>query len=429
MLQQSSHSIAVRAVLAALLCGCFAVPAEAQEKRRRPNKKEPAAEAPRIEEYTSPHFLLRTDLPAADAAELLERLETMLGLVSDYWQRPPQGTIECNVVKDASLWTSDLLAPADRALIEGGGGITHTLTVTSRNRKASKAVVFAGADHGTPQHEAVHAYCGQTFHRVGPVWYSEGMAEMGQYWRKNELAVRCDPLVVRYIRQARPRTMLEIVNGKQISGDSWQEYSWRWALCHVLEHNPNYRQRFRALGLGLLNGQEVSFEEVFGPVADEISFEYDFFLQHFDVGYRVDLCVWDWKKKCRGLSASQTRKLEVQAGRGWQSSGCLLNAGQRYAFKTEGKCRYAKDGPEMDADGDAAGRGRLVGVVQDGFELSEPFDLGHEGEFDAPGAGKLFLRCRDDWGQLADNQGKLTLRLSRADAGKNASDGDAADGQ
>jgi hypothetical protein len=31
----------------------------------------------------------------------------------------------------------------------------------------------------------------------------------------------------------------------------------------------------------------------------------------------------------------------------------------------------------------------------------------------APTAGQLFLRCADDWTQLADNEGELTVTISR----------------
>lgn len=63
-------------------------------------------------DYKSPHFLLHTDLSAAEAKELLSRLETMLGLVSTYWGKPPSGVIECYVVKDLANWTDH---PADGA--------------------------------------------------------------------------------------------------------------------------------------------------------------------------------------------------------------------------------------------------------------------------------------------------------------------------
>ena len=60
------------------------------------------------------------------------------------------------------------------------------------------------------------------------------------------------------------------INGNERTGDSWQNYAWRWALCHLLETNPNYTKKFRPLGLGMLMKQPVSFEQTYGDVADQI---------------------------------------------------------------------------------------------------------------------------------------------------------------
>ncbi|HWA97479.1 MAG TPA: hypothetical protein VG713_03275, partial [Pirellulales bacterium] len=136
-----------------------------------------------IGDYRSQHFFMHTDLAPVEAKELLERLETMLELVSGYWGRPARGVIEMYVIKDLKVWPRDKLDPKGVQMVEDGGGVTLTQTLgygNGPNREIvdAKSVVYAGADHGTPQHEAVHAYCGQTFGRTGPVWYSEGMAEM-----------------------------------------------------------------------------------------------------------------------------------------------------------------------------------------------------------------------------------------------------------
>src|SRR5262245_64340692 len=113
-------------------------------------------------DYTSPHFLVHTDLSASDAKELLTRLETMLSLISAYWGKPPSGIIECYVVDDLSNWPEGSIPSADgRAKIEAGAGVTITQRISQGKRFVAKAVVYASADRNTPQHEAVHAYCGQ----------------------------------------------------------------------------------------------------------------------------------------------------------------------------------------------------------------------------------------------------------------------------
>ena len=254
-------------------------------------KKPAADEPPGPRDFRSPNFLLHTDLPKDEADELSKRLETMLTLISKYWGKPNRQPIECFVVRDLSVWPRDVLDPEGLAKIQERAGVTLTQTRVLRGTNevvAAKATVYAVSDRGTPQHEAVHAYCGQNFGRTGPVWYSEGMAEMGQYWRAGESRVNCDPQAVRFIRRSEPKALNAIVNARQITGDSWKNYCWRWALCHLLANNPNYYDRFRPLGLGILMDKpDATFEHVYGSMAKEISFEYLFFLQHFDLGYEI----------------------------------------------------------------------------------------------------------------------------------------------
>ena len=296
-------------------------------------------------DFRSTHFVLHTDLPPKEARGLLRRLETMLSLVSKYWGQPLKGTIECYVVRDLSVWPEDALDLSGRAKIEQGAGITHVETL-NRGAKvlSAKAVVYAAAGRGTPQHEAVHAYCGQTFGRTGPLWYSEGMAEMGQYWRQGDSSVRCPAYVVDYLRASRPKPVRRIVSEDGTrrggaapvrSGDSWQNYSWRWALCHLLANNANYADRFRPLGLGYLSGAPVSFAATYGAMIDEIDFEYRFFLQHVDRGYRVDLCSWNWKRKFREPAGGSIRS-RIVANRGWQPTGVLVRRGEKYDYRASG---------------------------------------------------------------------------------------------
>ena len=168
--------------------------------------KAPAAPA----DFKSAHFLVHTDLPAKEARELLARLETMLSIISTYWNHPPVGVIECYVVGDLDCWPAGSLAPEGRAKIEQGAGVTLVDAILVGNKPvAAKAVVYAVADHGTAQHEAVHAYCGQAFGRTGPLWYSEGMAEVGQYWCKGDTAVHCPDYVIEYIHSRPPKSLRE----------------------------------------------------------------------------------------------------------------------------------------------------------------------------------------------------------------------------
>ncbi|MEQ8790938.1 MAG: hypothetical protein RIC55_32040 [Pirellulaceae bacterium] len=398
--------LAIRPLLAAFALVLLSATSALAQRNR--------SEEPPIRDYTTKHFVVHTDLSQEEAKELMLRLETMLGYVAGYWGRPPSGVIECYVVKDLAKWPEGSLAPEGRVKVAEGAGITISQSVRIDNKFKAKAVVYAIADRGTPQHEAVHAYCSQTFGTTGPVWYAEGMAEIGQYWREGEVAVNAHPEVIRYLSNSEPKKLTDIVSPLQFTGDSWQNYAWRWALCYLLANNPNYADRFRPLGLGLLAEQPVSFELTYGAMAQEITFEYEFFIKHLAAGYRADLTSWNWSTEFRPLQKTgRPISSRIMAAGGWQPSSLEVTAGNEYAYDCSGSWKTSKGGPALTADGDEKeGLGRLVAVVMKDFQLSEPFALGAEGKFIAPSDGRLYFRCNDRWNELADNTGRMTVKLT-----------------
>ena len=380
------------------------------ELERKHRRLSDAPSPPR--DVRSRNFLLHTDISDRSAAILLDKLERMAGLISKYFGAAPRGPIECYVVRDMSQWVGAPIPPAGRAKILEPAGVTLSRSL-GRQRES---IVYSCDDHGTVQHEAVHAFCYLTFGSTGPTWYSEGMAEMGAYWKEGQKEVDVHPIVMRYLKNSEPKRLLDIVAAGQVTGDSWEAYAWRWALCHLLANNPNYSDRFLGLGVDLMRKGKQTFETVYGPVAKEISFEYDQFTQNVDNGYRADLCAWPWKAKFQPLRGSRTVKQKIRADRGWQASGARVEQGVLYQVAAQGEWRTASAGEPLSADGDPAGPGRLIGVVMNNYQLSGPFELAAKTKFTVPTSGNLYLRCRDDWSQLADNRGELTVHLRKAPA-------------
>ena len=389
-------------------------PLLAQAKTKR-SKKDAAPSG--VADYQSKNFMVRTDLPPDEAKDLLKRLETMLGLIEKYFEHKLNSPIGMIVVKDLKAWPREVVSQFDRnglRSIEDGGGLTIGQTLQSNATGQvldAKAVVYAVADRGTPQHEAVHAYCVLSFGRTGPTWYSEGMAEIGQYWTDKGQGVHCHDIVMKFLKSQDPKELTEIVDVADSTGDSWENYAWRWVLCHMLANNPNYAPRFKPLGLGLLNGKDVTFQSVYGAMAKEINFEYQFFLRHIDQGFRADLCAWDWKAKYPPCKGSTAFTAKVDATKGWQPSRISVEADQSYDFSSSGTWKTSSAGKAVDAEGGDEGAGRLVGIIFDDYKLSEPFNLGAYGTFKPPQSGNLMLRCEDKWNELADNSGKLQVRL------------------
>ena len=361
-------------------------------------------------ELTSDHFILYTDISDRSAAVLLAKLERMYGLISKYFGKRPRQGIECYVVRRKNLGAWQGKIPPDGArTIAGGAG----LTVSKSNGRVTKSIVYSIADHDVVQHESVHAYCAMAFGTTGPVWYSEGMAEMGQYWEEGQLEVNIDSVVIDYLTHAEPKKLKDIVAAGQITGDSWKAYAWRWALCHLLANNPNYANRFKRLGITLMSRGNDSFDNAFGSIAPLISFEYDQFIENFGNGYRVDLCVWDWNSKPKKLKNKSARtKVEVRAQAGWQATKLTVTKGDSYEFAAQGKWKTDAE-TEVDADGNADGNGALEAVVFNDFSLSDPITLGKRGSFTAPSDGHLFIRCKDDWTDLSNNDGKLSVFFKR----------------
>jgi hypothetical protein len=356
-------------------------------------------------------FLLRTDISDRQAQVLLDKLERMFALVSSYYGRPPQGLYELYVVDDLSRWPPGSLEEYAALKVRRGEGVTIAQSLGS----ARRAVVYSCDNHAVVQHEAVHAYQHQTFGSTGPTWYAEGMAELGNYWKAGQAAVEVDPVVIDYLKNAPEKAqLLEIVAANQITGDSWRAYAWRWALCHLLAFNPNYAARFKELGVGLMREEPgYSFEMAFGPVADQISFEYDQFVQSLDNGYRADLCAWQWDRKFVPLVADRRGQATVLARGGWQAANVQVEQGATYDVAALGEWKITEGGSDLTADGDDQGQGRLVAVVMHDYQLSEVIPLGKRTTFTAPASGNLYIRCLDEFHHLADNDGKLTVHFRR----------------
>jgi hypothetical protein len=364
----------------------------------------------------SAHFAFLTDVSDREAKIILDKLERMAGLLEKYFGRGPAGVIEGFVVRDLAAFPPGTLAePEGVAKIRERAGICFNARLGNQR----KATLYSCADHGVIQHECTHGFCHMTFGSTGPTWLAEGVAELGNYWKEGEQAVDIEPAVMGYLQQAQPkRGLLEIAVPGRVPSGTWQDYAWRWALCHMLANNPNYADRFKPLAIALMEERPgVSFESVYGPVAKEISFEYDQFLKTVGNGFRADLVAWPWKARCKPLAAAASQKADVKAAGGWQASGVAVERGGGYAVETEGTWRTAAAAAACSAAGDDTGRGRLEAAVliesPEGFALSDALPLGVQGTFTAPADGRLVLRCADDWTQLTDNDGTVEVTIRR----------------
>jgi len=382
---------------------------DALENRHRSLSDTPPA-GPRL--VRSQHFAFMTDVSDREWAVIRDKLERMVGVLERFFGRKAGGTVEGFIVRDLAAWPAGLLEePLGVEKIRRREGVCFNTSLGP----ARRAVLYSCADHGVIQHECVHGFCHLTFGSTGPTWLSEGVAELGNSWRDGDDAVAIDPRVMAYLQNATPkRTLGEIaVPGEEPAG-SWQDYAWRWALCYLLANNPNYSDRFRPLAVALMEQRPgASFEATYGPVAREVSFEYDRLLETVGNGYRADLTAWPWKAAFRTLASGASQRTRVRAAAGWQATGVTLERGGTYEVLAAGTWRTGPAAPPLTADGDAAGHGRLVATIFHDFTLEPELPLAASEEFTAAADGRLFLRCADDWTQLGDNDGQLDVTIRR----------------
>jgi hypothetical protein len=237
------------------------------------------------------------------------------------------------------------------------------------------------------------------------------MAKMGHYWKEGDTAVHADPREIDFLHNNLPKSLAKVLSPAQVTGDCWQNYASRWALCHFLFSNPNYSRQFRQLGQGFLTGKDGSFERTYASTTRELFFEYLFFLQHISRGYRVDLCAWNWKKKFAELQPGRIQHVVIAAGRGWQPTGLSVRAGTQYEYLAAGRWQIAGEPEAIDAHGDDRGRGRLVGVLMKDHQLGYEFELGAEGSLRMEVDGDLYLRSRNAWNELSGDRGHVTVKF------------------
>lgn len=364
-----------------------------------------------VRDVRSRHFLIHTDLPPEKVSDFVERMEAVLEHISRYWSQPARGVIECYIIRNLDEFPLDNISPAGVRGVKMAGGVTLMHFNRVGRRRVAKSVVYATARLEVVQHEVVHAYCHQTFGHIGPVWYSEGMAEIGHFWKAGDTAVRADPREIEFLRSNPPESLAKTLSPAQVTGDCWQNYASRWALCHFLASNPNYSRQFRKLGGGFLANRDVSFEQTYAATTQQLFFEYLFFLQHISRDYRVDLCAWNWKRKFTSLQPGRILSVPIAAGRGWQPACLTVRSGTKYEYSTVGAWQIAGQPKAVGADGDDQGRGRLVGVLMKDYRLGAEFELGAKGSIQLKADGNLYLRCRNAWNQLAGDRGQVTVKL------------------
>jgi hypothetical protein len=358
-----------------------------------------------------PNFMLMTDMSPLQVKVLGVKLEAMHQVVERYYRRGPRERIVGQVVADDASW--------QEFATNGVGG--YRIDDFAGNAMVMKT----NDDHDVVLRSAFHAFCKSTFGHSGPQWYCDGMSLMANFWQMSEKGVTVTPEVIAFLRSNPPQSLGEVIDmdddNQTASGGSGDVQKWRdkaasWALCYMMIHNANYSKDFRKWGVAVMMGHADTFQLRFGDRMDQIAFEYRQMLSRLEIGYREDLCEWDWKTPAKKLHGSDMVESAVDARSGWQATRVELVEGETYEFVAQGQWQVGPDEDACSADGadGANGEGRLLGAIYEGFQLSQPISMGTRGKFTARGNGQLFLRCADQWNDIEDNKGRLKVFVRKA---------------
>jgi hypothetical protein len=296
-------------------------------------------------------------------------------------------------------------------------------------------------------HEGTHAFMHQLLRRSGPGWYFEGVAELlaTHRWDARGLQLRILPdqkedvpewgrikLIRRAVAQGQTLTLTEVM---RLAGRDFQAvegYAWSWAAAAFLDGHPNWqatyrgwiaeppaadRARFSVNAWTQLQASSAPIEEAWQLFLHELDYGYDIAadqVQYAPLDGAVD------------RAADGSRRVQVDAHRGWQSTGIELVAGQSYRLSAQG--RYQLSGEPQPWPCEAGGvtlryhggwpAGILLAAVRPNSPagpvttpLAHPQPVGLAAVLRPAVTGTLFLRINEPAGLRRDNQGHLTVTV------------------
>lgn len=287
-------------------------------------------------------------------------------------------------------------------------------------------------------HEGTHAFMEKMFGGGGPPWYSEGISEYfgTHYWRDGKLTVGVIPASkeempmwgrIKIIRDdfaaQQGKTLDDVMNYPLDAHLQNNPYGWCWGAVTYLETEPRTQEEFHKLQEYVRLGHDMNrrFKEALADQWPQISEGWQMFVANADYGYDFDRnrIVYGAGKPIAGGSATAI----IQANRGWQSTGILLEAGKSYDIAARGRYLLKQD-PEWPCEPNGITlhyfNGRPLGQLLCGLRpddwngpAASPLTIseavGTRRTLTPPLTATLYLKVNDNPGQLADNIGEVEI--------------------
>ena len=386
-------------------------------------------------------FRLVTDLPE-------EKLRPLVSLFRDATPTWTRYFNELPPARDKSPFHATGYVMADRNVFTKAGLLPDTVPLSYHGRQIGAEFWMNDQTRDYYRshlllHEATHIYMrhlgGESDYL--PYWYLEGMAELiATHERDADGSLRLSVMpadrdrflgwerIVLVQRDCAGRGVRSIDEITKLNADDFtkvESYAWCWALCRFLDSHPRYQSEFRRIARTLAANPFVAvFREFHRQHAQELDAEWLLFATNIEYGFDFERAVIEFSDGKPLIG--QSRSVEVVADRGWQSSGFLVESGQKYRVEANGQFTLAdKPRPWVSEANGVSLRytkgqplGRLLGCVrlsgsseQAARGMLDLIPLGNVTEFTPELSGTLYLRLNDAWSELADNKGLVTATL------------------
>ena len=209
-----------------------------------------------------------------------------------------------------------------------------------------------------------------------------------------------------------------------------EPYAWCWAASVFFDEHSLTQVAFRELKADANDWSTDFSRRFYARLKDhwaEISEDWQLFVGEIDYGYDVARASV-MRKPARALPAAGAA-IALVTNRGWQSSGCRLEAGYEYRITATGRYQVAGGSQPWpcEAGGEtiryAGGRplGMLLAAVSDlegeppaKTPLAGPQPIGLSGVIKPERSGTLYLKINEPASGLEDNAGTLTVKVTAA---------------
>lgn len=292
-------------------------------------------------------------------------------------------------------------------------------------------------------HEGTHAFMGAVLGGNGPPWYSEGMAELfGTHeWSRGNLVTGIIPknrddvpelgrilLVQNSVKAGRFLSLEQVMQYGPTDHQRVEPYGWSWAAAYFLDQHPTTQRAFRTLQAFAPDSSPTFSQQFLDRIKVDwraVNEDWRMFISQIDYGYDVIRERIEPRPAADLPTGGVT--LEIDAARGWQSTGIRLEAGRSYRVEAEGRFDLQTEPKRWPCE--AGGitlhyhrgfpLGALLGAVcgTDGDEipnlepLNKPGLIGTGRSIRISNPGILYLRINDWSHSIGDNRGQLTVQI------------------